>query len=221
MSKYKSLILMCLCSLSMVLSGLVSKKIITDPITMNAFQSQGTLIMLLPYAWYQRKNDRKIFEIFPINDKQLLFCIILRGITGIIGGTCLFQAFKLLPIGDVTCFFMSHSVIVTILAWKIMHETMTKKDIFHLSLSLLGCFCVAQPKALINYLVYGRFEDGVDGEILLRGIFFSVMTMVFLGLCIFFIKLAGDRTHFISERNAWCFYMNSLSMQKRFFYFFI
>ncbi len=93
--------------------------------------------------WILRKTGLGMFG----TRKGLLFA---RGLLGFGAMFCDFYAIVHLPLADALVLIFSHPVAVTILAWLLMGETLSRGGVFSIILSLVGVVLICRPGFLFG-----------------------------------------------------------------------
>ncbi|XP_002734072.1 solute carrier family 35 member G1-like [Saccoglossus kowalevskii] len=76
--------------------------------------------------------------------------LILRGICGCLGTTCIFTAVRLMPVGDAVVIFFSIPVCTAFLSCVCLKELITLVDIFFALLSVAGVVVISKPSFLFT-----------------------------------------------------------------------
>jgi len=82
---------------------------------------------------------------------QRKFLLFMRGLLGFGAMSCDFYAIVHLPLADALVLIFSHPVVVAVLAWLLMGETLSRGGMFAIIASLVGVTLVCRPGFLFGY----------------------------------------------------------------------
>lgn len=121
-------------------------------------------------------NNKNIFSL-P-GTRVYLFA---RATCGTVGITCVFIAYRLIPLGDASAILFSSPVFVAILAYFILKEPLSLQQIIAGTIALLGVFIIAKPTFIFGQEQNTIYQHRLEGSALaIAGSVATAFSMILL-----------------------------------------
>eukprot|EP00834_Sanchytrium_tribonematis_P001550 NODE_39_length_35218_cov_0.479655.p13 type:complete len:311 gc:universal NODE_39_length_35218_cov_0.479655:1981-1049(-) len=135
-----------------------------------------TIISLI-YACYLKLN--------PFGSSSVYFLLNLRGLAGGVAVYLYFQTLKQIPVSTATALFMTSPIYSIILARIFLQERVSYAKTFAVIVVLLGSALIAHPNSWVE-----SYSDFLGSSLAVTEAFMAAVAVTF-------IKLIGDRAHFV------------------------